>query len=68
MKLLKVFIFMVFISITIISLGCSSLSVKDIKDMDPFLRGKTTNLDETIIEDLHHPYLSQEDCRINLLS
>ncbi len=40
MKYLKVFLFIAVISIAVISMGCSSLSVKDIKDMDPFLRGK----------------------------
>jgi len=40
MKLLKIFLLLPVLSI--ISMGCSSLSVKDIKDMDPFLRGNTS--------------------------
>ncbi|HOJ70445.1 MAG TPA: hypothetical protein PLR38_01245 [Syntrophorhabdaceae bacterium] len=48
MNILKIFILLTVISA--ISMGCSSVSVKDIKDMDPFLRGKTSGYDSIKIQ------------------
>ncbi|HOJ42560.1 MAG TPA: hypothetical protein PLW88_05765 [Syntrophorhabdaceae bacterium] len=43
MKPLKL---LVFLSILIICFGCASVSVRDIKEMEPFLKNKTAILDE----------------------
>ncbi len=68
MKYLKVFLFVAIVSIAVISIGCSSLSVRDIKEMDPFLRGKTTSQNDIIMKDNPSLYLSQEDCKAKPLS
>lgn len=68
MKILRVFILVSVISLIVISTGCSSLSVRDIKEMDPFLRGKTTSYNDIIIEDIQSLYLGQGDLEIKPLS
>ncbi|MCX8110950.1 MAG: hypothetical protein N3D15_06850 [Syntrophorhabdaceae bacterium] len=66
MKFLKVFILLAIISI--ISIGCSSLSVRDIKEMDPFLRGRTTSQRDITFEDAQSLYIGQKDLNIKPLS